>query len=280
MSVSQPPSSPDNPLTTGMPSAPVRHKRPFATLRAVMALMLREMATTYGRSPGGYLWAILEPVAAIALLTAVFSTGFRAPPIGNNFPIFYATGMLPFQLYISVSGPVAASILFSKALLAYPSVTYIDAILGRFLLNLMTQLLVSALVFVAILSIFETRTILDVSLLIQAYALAALLALGIGTLNCFLFSIVPVWQRVWSVVNRPLFILSCIFFTFDSIPLPYRDWLWYNPLVHIVGLARAAFYPSYEAQYASPLYVAVVGAVSLLAGLVFLHRYHREILNN
>ena len=29
------------------------------------------MGTTYGRSPGGYLWAILEPVAGIALLSTM-----------------------------------------------------------------------------------------------------------------------------------------------------------------------------------------------------------------
>ena len=41
--------------------------RSFASLRCVIALMLREMATTYGRSPGGYLWVMLEPIAGIAL---------------------------------------------------------------------------------------------------------------------------------------------------------------------------------------------------------------------
>ena len=35
----------------------IQHTR-FATLRTITALILREMATTYGRSPGGYVWAI------------------------------------------------------------------------------------------------------------------------------------------------------------------------------------------------------------------------------
>ncbi|MEL6475009.1 MAG: sugar ABC transporter permease, partial [Pseudomonadota bacterium] len=36
-----------------------RQRRRFASLRSIIALMLREMATSYGRSPGGYLWAVL-----------------------------------------------------------------------------------------------------------------------------------------------------------------------------------------------------------------------------
>ena len=57
-----------------------------------MALIIREMATTYGTSPGGYLWALLEPVAGIALLTFVFTLALDTPPLGQNFAFFYASG--------------------------------------------------------------------------------------------------------------------------------------------------------------------------------------------
>ena len=97
---------------------PIRHRR-FASLRAIVALMLREMATSYGRSPLGYLWALLEPVAGIALLTAIFSSGFRTPPMGNNFAIFYASGLVPFLMYVDLNGKVMASLNFSGSLLVY-----------------------------------------------------------------------------------------------------------------------------------------------------------------
>ncbi|MEO0656736.1 MAG: sugar ABC transporter permease, partial [Pseudomonadota bacterium] len=76
-----------------------RQRRRFASLRSIIALMLREMATSYGRSPGGYLWAVLEPAAGIAILTLIFSFAFIGPPIGTSFPMFYATGMVPFLAY-------------------------------------------------------------------------------------------------------------------------------------------------------------------------------------
>ena len=104
------------------PSPPRQHKRRFGSARAVMALILREMATTYGRSPGGYLWAIIEPVFGIAILSLVFSALVRAPALGISFPMFYATGMLPFLLYSSVQGKVAGGLTYSRALLAYPDI--------------------------------------------------------------------------------------------------------------------------------------------------------------
>ena len=60
--------------------------------RATLALILREMSTSYGRTPGGYLWAVAEPVAAVALLTVVFALAFDHPPIGRDFALFYASG--------------------------------------------------------------------------------------------------------------------------------------------------------------------------------------------
>jgi len=259
---------------------PLRKPRRFAGLRTIVALMLREMATTNTRSAGGYLWAILEPVAGILLLTAIFSAAFRTPPIGVNFPIFYATGLVPFTLYASVSGKMAASLQFSRALLAYPTVTFVDALLARFLVNIMTQIMVAYLIFSFILLIYDTRTILELPRIIEAFVMAAVLAAGIGVMNCYLFSAFPLWQQLWAIVNRPLFILSGLFFTFESIPQPYRDYLWYNPLIHVVGMSRSGFYPTYDADYVSRIYVYGIGFGLMLFGLLFLKRFHRDLIDN
>jgi capsular polysaccharide transport system permease protein len=251
----------------------------FATLRATLALVLREMSTSYGRSPGGYLWAVLEPVAGIALLTAVFSIGFHAPALGVSFAMFYATGMLPFVLFTDVVGKLGQALNYSKQLLAYPRVTVVDALLARFVLNLMTQLLVSYLVLGGILMLLDTRVILDGPVLAQAYALCALLALGVGSFNAYMLVRFPIYQRAWSIAMRPLFLLSCIFYLFDSIPQPWRDWLWYNPLVHVVGLVRRGFYPGYDATYVSVPYVVGVALGALVLGLLLLRGDHRELLD-
>ena len=75
------------------------------------------------------------------------------------------------------------------------------------------------------------------------------------------------------------FIISCIFFNFESIPQPYSDYLWYNPLVHIVGLMRDGYYPYYQPTYVSILYPVGLAALTLMTGLFLLNRYHRDILD-
>lgn len=266
-------------LSVPLPSRAARPPRHFATLRVIIALMLREMSTTYGRSALGYLWAILEPAAGVLLMTLVFSFAFRSPSIGTSFPLFFASGILPFTAYMDLHGKVSTAVRFSKPLLFYPGVTFIDALIARTVLNLITQILIALFVFSGIIVGYNLNIILDLPGVALGFAMAFSLGLSIGTLNCYLLTIYPLWERAWAVMNRPLFLISCIFFTFDTVPKPYQDWLWWNPLVHVVGQTRAGIYSTYDASYASPLYVFTLSGITLAVGMLLLRRYHRDLIN-
>ena len=271
-----PPSSPA--LPAALPPAMAGQRR-FATMRTVLALMLREMSTRYGRTPGGYLWAVAEPLAAILVLSVGFSLVIRTPALGSSFLLFYATGYLPFSLYQSVAAAVARAILFSKPLLQYPAVTWVDAVLARFLLNALTSMVVAILLVVGILAVIDNRTVIDLVPVVESVGLAMLLGLGVGVVNCALFGLFPLWEVAWSIITRPLFIASGVLFLYNSLPPLARDVLWYNPLIHIIGLIRAGFYPTYSASYVDRAYVLGVCLVLLAFGLILLGRYHRDILN-
>lgn len=274
------PTDTPRPMRPPQRPAPVRrYRRPFATLRTVTALMLREMATTYGRSPGGFLWVVLEPVAGVALLSAIFSLAVRTPALGSSFPLYYATGFVPFFGFLTLQTKIAASLPFSKPLLAYPSVTWIDAMIARFVLNWLADVLVAVIVFGGILLLFEPRSIIHYPTVFSAMVMLGALAFGVGAMNCYLFLRVPLWQRAFAIAMRPMFFLSCVFFLFESMPQPYRDWLWWNPLVHVVGLMRRGFYASYEAAYVSPLYVYGLSALLAAFALLLLRSSYRDLLD-
>lgn len=265
-------------MTYSVPKA--QPARKFRTARTVTALILREISTAYGRTAIGYLWAFIEPVAGILLMTVVFSIVASTPQVGTSFAMFFASGLLPFMAYIDISNKIASSLRFSQALLFYPGVTFVDAIIARLILNGLTETLVMFSLFAAIILLEGLDLILDIPALLLGVAMTLSLSLGIGTLNCFLLSIFPVWERAWAILNRPLFIISGIAFTFSSVPQPFRDWLWYNPIVHLIGQIRAGVYPTYDASYVSPLFVFSVSAITLLAGLILLGRYKSYILND
>lgn len=259
---------------------PPQKPRAFRMSRTIFALMLREMSTTYGRSAFGYLWAILEPAAGIMLLTFVFSMAFRSPPIGDSFPLFYATGFLPFIAYMDISQKTSVALRFSRPLMAFPAVTYADALLARLLLNCLTQFLVFGVVLGAITYLYGAEVIINYPILLSGILMAFTLGFGIGVLNCFLLSMFPIWERTWAILTRPLFIISGIFFLPESVPEPFRSWVLYNPIVHVIGQVRRGVYQTYAGDYVSPIYVYGLSLTCLMVGLIFLRRYHRYILQD
>jgi len=260
------------------PAAQLPKTRRFRTLRSISALILREMATTYGRSPGGYLWAILEPVAAIALMSIIFSLLFRSPALGTNFPYFYAGGFLPFMMYATISSQIAASIRYSKALLAYPAVTFMDAIIARLLLNFMTHILVTFIVITGVIVIYDLKPILHWPSLFLAMSMAISMAIAVGTMNCLLISSYPLWERVWAIANRPMFIISGLLFIPEALPAKMREYMMYNPLAHVTSEMRKGMFASYDAVYVNATYVFTIAIVMTAISLLLLLRYHKDIV--
>lgn len=237
------------------------------------------MVTTYGRSPGGYLWAVLEPVAAIALLSFAFSIAFEQPPLGASFPLFYATAYLPYMMFHDVSNKVANAIRFSKPLLGFATVTWLDVIVARFALNTLTHVMVFAFVTGAMLLAFDTQAIPDAPRILSAMGAAVTLALGIGATNAYLFTAFPAWERLWMVVTRPLFIVSGVFFLFEDLPHWVQDILWFNPLFHVTGEMRRGFYATYSGDYVSSSFAYGTGLGLLALGLMLLSRNHDDLVH-
>lgn len=252
----------------------------ITAVRSIFALILREMSVTYGRAPGGYLWTILEPVLGIAFISYIFALGFRNPSLGDNFPIFFATGILPFYTANLIGVNVSQSLNYSKALLNYPMVSYADAMIARTILTALNQLLVSIIVLSGITWYWETRTVFQIDRAIMAYVMAIIFGFSLGTFNSFFVTRFQLYQRIYSIATRPLFLASGIIFLYENMPRIAKDILWYNPLMHVTGELRGAFYLQYEAKYVSPTYVFGVSFVLCLLGLILLHRYHRDMLEH
>ena len=254
--------------------------RRFKSLRVIAALMLRELESSDSRTSLGFLWAFIDPIATITLMSVVFGVISRSPPIGDNFPLFYLTGIVPFGLYAALASKSAGALRFSRSLLSFPSVKPIDAIMARFLLNFFIEIIVFLVLTFVIIYFWSLNPHIKPLLVIQSLLLAAALGLGLGCFNAVLFLLVPTYDNLWSIVTRPIMLASGVLIPIDSIPEPYATWLWWNPILHGVGAVRGGFYDVYDAYYVSPAYVLFVAMSCLTLGLLFLRAHHREILSN
>lgn len=250
------------------------------TCRSVVALILREMSTSYGRSPGGYIWAVAEPVLVLGLLSVVFSFIINSPPIGKSFPLFYATGYLPFMVFNDVANKTATALRYSKPLLQYPTVTYVDAVLARAILHFITHALVGYIVFCGIFIAFDINYQIRFEFLFIGYLIGGCLGIGVGLINCYLFMSIPAWERIWQIITRPLVFISGLFLTYDSLPLFAKEILWWNPLIHTVGLTRMGIFDFYNGSYVSIVYPLMFSLAAAALGFLLLLRNHSRLLEN
>jgi len=262
------------------PAAPFKPKRQGSRLRTITALILREMQARYGNSPGGYVWAVVEPVGMLLLLSVIFSFLLRSPSLGNSFILFYATGFLPFTLFNTIANSTAGALNFSRALLTYPVVIWIDAIFARIILATLTDVVVAYVIIYAILAFYDISTHLDFFLILSAYAGAVVLGAGVGMVNAVTTGFFPVWQTIWSVLTRPLFLISGVILIFEDLPRVAQNILWWNPLFHVTGTMRDGIYPMYEPQYISLSFLFMTGTILIATGLLLMRRFHINFLRN
>lgn len=248
------------------------------TLRSVWALLLREMVTNNAASFGGVIWGFLQPSLSVALLAMVFSAGFKSPPVGDNFAFFYATGIVPFIMYSKISGSLGDAVRANRKLLQYPRITVLDTLIARLIFTILMQTIVGISLYFVVMTLWDTKTTIVVGPIFHSTLLAIVLGFGVGVMNCWLFQVVPTWRQIWGIVTTPLFLLSCVIFSYDQVPQPFDGWLYYNPLVHVVALSRTGFYPGYPAHHVEPLYPLCIGLGLSLLGLILLNQGRARLL--
>ncbi len=253
--------------------------RRFRTVRVVMALILREIGSRDSRSSLGFLWSIINPIVTVVILSIVFSLFTRTPRLGTNFPLYYMTGIVPFHFYSQISKSVSGSIRFSRQLLGFPSVTVLDTLIARFLLNYFINIIVFIILSYTIIHYYDLRVSVELLPVIESLTMAGALAIGIGTFNSVLFVMFPAYENVWGMFSRPLMIASGVLILIEDLPDWLFNFLWWNPAAHIVAEMRHGFYPFYDTGWVSPFYVFMVSGITFVLGLLSLQRHVYDALD-
>jgi len=146
-------------------------------------------------------------------------------------------------------------------------------VMAKFVLNFMTMLLIAVILYSSIILGLGLYVVLDLAYVVRGFVLAALLGTGVGALNCVVFGFFPTWKNVWGVLTRPLFLISGILFTYESVPREFQAVLWWNPLIHVTAVMRAGFYGSYHPDFVSYPYVLGIALGLFVVGIHLMRRH-------
>lgn len=246
--------------------------------RVVWALMLRETKTLFGKHKLGYLWAFINAAFSIGIFWGLRELAGATAPHGLTTPVFLLGGFIPWYLFAETLSGAMSGVSGNRALLAYPQVFPIDILLARTLLHgSMYTCVLAFFLFVA--HFFGYPVALhDPGAVLMALALALMLGFGLGAV-CSAFNLLwPTTRLLVPMVMRVLFFTTGLFFSVELAPGYVRDILQYNPMSHLLELARNGLSAGYESHFVDLDYVYGFILVAIAAGLL-LERYSRRFMN-
>jgi len=249
-------------------------------IRVISALVRRETRVHFGEYRLGYLWAVIEPAAHLgALLLLFIYILHRRIPVPGDPKLFFLTGLVPWFICYKPAGYLTSAVASNRPLLQLPPVKPLDVMISRVILEATTYFLVAILFFGA-LYVGGVENALPRNPLAIAESLPLLIALGagVGLINAVIYAIFPQWSFLFGMIFGPLYLLSGLFFLVDEVPPPYRDYLLYNPVLHLMMWFRTGFYASYPSAYLDRSYGAWCAIGALVIGLGLFRIATRKLL--
>jgi capsular polysaccharide transport system permease protein len=238
------------------------------------ALFLREALARLFSSRGAWAWLMLEPLFHIAYLVIIFTVIRVHYVSGFDTGLWIVVGLLAYFTFERVSGQTANAINANKSLFSYRQVQPIDTMFVRAFLEALLLSVVGIVLF-GIAAVLGYEVLPDDPLEFFASIVGLwLLALGWGLVRAVLHDLVPELEILLNFVMKPMYIISGVMVPLASIPLPYRDWLLYNPLAQGLEAARAGFSAAYHpVSGLSVSYLFTFALMLFFIGLLLMRRY-------
>lgn len=211
------------------------------------ALMLREALARVSAARFTWFWLLAEPVFHVAYMLVIF-TVFRVTTIGGTDTFLWLmTGMLGFFMFSRTARQVRNGINANKSLFAYRQVHPIDTVLVRGVLEAFLMSLVAGLLLTGAALLGHSALPEDPLAVLLAFSGVWLAGLGFGLVASVAGELIPELGRIIDFFLMPLYMISGVIFPLSAVPLPYREWLMYNPVAHGLEAARLGFAPYYHA---------------------------------
>ena len=238
------------------------------TGEVIGALVMRDIRTRYGRNRLSFLWALLEPLAHIAVLAVIFVIMQRSnPPLGDNYLLFYFTGVQAYLLFSSVAQRAGGGVLAGRGLMGLPQITPLDILISRTIVEILIAT-VTVVVLGLVLTVLTGRGLpVNLPIFVVAFSLSVLLGVGFGALLAVLRMSGRAVDLVVRALLRLLYLASGVFFIPGGLPSWIRDILLWNPMMHVVDLWRVAYFKGYTGPFTSASYPAMVALALLVVGL-------------
>ena len=246
--------------------------------RVIFALFLRELQSKFNDKLG-LGWAFIEPFVFIFAMS--YFRSFISGDDVHSVPlfVFMMLGLMGVQTFMTCTSVVPDSIGKAKPLYAFRQVQPMASLVTSAFMEFMIKVGVVCLIVCAVYLMEIDFEVNDPLLLIALFALLWVFCFSISLVFGVLIAFIPEIKKIKNMLNRPIFFISCTFFSLQDFSPEVWPWLTWNPLVHFIELARYACYETYGDAGVSLQFAVEVTAISLFTGLALYHTTWKKVLS-
>lgn len=246
-----------------------------------LALFLawRDIQVRYKQATLGIAWAVLSPLALMAVFTLFFGVIFSTPSEDVPRPVFIFAGILTWLLFSEVFSSASASLLKDRHIfekLYFPRLlvplSSVASGLTDFGFGLVALLVMMA--------IYRVPLFGSIVLVVAFGLLAVFLALSVGiwfsALNLQFTDfrhITPLFIQVW-------FFATPIFYPASLIPEAWQPLYRMNPMVGVVESVRWAIFHSQPPEFGALLLSMLPFALIMAGGLLYFGYFESTFAEN
>ena len=239
-------------------------------------LTVRDLRVRYSTSALGYFWSILDPLVMAGIYWFVFTQVFHRGAGNEPYNVFLLTALLPWMWFNgSVSDSTRAYIREAKLIRSTKIPRTIWVV--RLVLSKGIEFIAS----IPVLAIFAIATGAELHweavFFVVAIALQAILTVGVGLIVAPLVIFFRDLERATKLTLRFLFYASPIIYGITDLPKSLHLIASFNPLVGILSMYRAAFFPE-QLDWVTIGIGAVVSVAILGVGILVFSRTERAVL--
>lgn len=231
-------------------------------------LVVQEFVRRFATSRLAPLFAVLEPIALIAMV--VFVRGFlkgMSPHFGTSVVLFISSGIMPYYVFLRLS--MRSRVVRYDADHRWPGVTSTETLLASIVVAI-SLILCAMVIWFAILWMVGISGAVPVrpEECLVALLLFAMIGIGMGLVNAAIIRRFPLWQRIYAGPSRAFVFLSGAYYIVDLMPLKFRDIIVWNPLAHAIEWFRVGLYGDhYPAITLDRQYLVSFAMVLMLIGV-------------
>ena len=238
--------------------------------RIVVALMLRELITRYGRKGLGFAWVIGEPLLFCLGVLVLWSVARPDYEHGIRMGPFVVTGymcllLLRHQITLSLSALQA-----NVGLLHHRGIAILHLYIARNILEFLGTTAAFVVVYAVLMTLGQVSWPADILTLSGGWFLLAFMSMGLAMIFAALAIRFEVMERVVPLFTYILIPLSGVFFMAAWVPAAYRDTFLLIPLPHPIEMVRAGVFGEFVETHFNPLYALAWAAVFNVTGLLLL----------